>query len=156
MVIVPSLNPDGVAAGTRTNARGVDLNRNFPYRWRPIGFPGWLHYSGSGPLSEPESRAAATLIMHVRPTVSIWFHQPLDLVDTSGGRLAVERRFAHLVGLSLARLPRYPGSVTGWENHVLPASTAFVVELPAGRLARAGVFRYADAVDDLVQPGVAQ
>jgi len=35
--IVPDLNPDGVAVGTRQNAHGVDLNRNFPVRWRPLG-----------------------------------------------------------------------------------------------------------------------
>jgi protein MpaA len=149
LVIVPDLNPDGVTAGTRTNAHGVDLNRNFPYAWRPIGEPGSLHYSGPARLSEPESRAGATFIRRLRPTVSIWFHQALGLVDRSGGRVAVERTFARLAGLPLARLPRYPGSVTGWENHRFLGSTAFVVELPAGRLTGAGVARYADAVRDL-------
>jgi protein MpaA len=131
--LVPVLNPDGRAVNRRQNGDQVDLNRNFPYRWRRIGQPGDLHYSGRRPLSEPESRAAANLILHVRPTLSIWFHQPLAVVDLSGGSAAIERRFAQLVDLPAARLPRYPGSAIGWENHRLPGATAFVVELPGRR-----------------------
>jgi protein MpaA len=140
--IVPDLNPDGVAAATRQNADHVDLNRNFPWEWRPLGPPGTTFYSGPRPLSEPESRIAQRLVLRVRPQVSIWFHQHLDVVDESGGDLRVERRFASLVRLPLRRLTRYPGSATGWENHTLPGTTSFVVELPAGRvsLERVGVF----------------
>ena len=36
--ILPDLNPDGAAAATRGNAHGVDLNRNFPFRWRPLSW----------------------------------------------------------------------------------------------------------------------
>ena len=130
--LVPDLNPDGRALNRRQNGDQVDLNRNFPYHWRRIGHPGQLHYSGRRPLSEPESRAAANLILHVRPTLSIWFHQALAVVDLSGGSAAIERGFAQLVDLPAARLPRYPGSATGWENHRLRGTTAFVVELPGG------------------------
>jgi protein MpaA len=144
--IVDELNPDGVAEHTRQNARRVDLNRNFPWRWRPIGRPGDQQYSGARPLSEPESRAAHRLIAALRPRITIWFHQPLRVTDRSGGDVRVERRFARLSGLPLRRLPRYPGSATGWQNHALAASTAFVVELPPGRPTRAGTARYASAV----------
>jgi len=140
--IVPVLNPDGVAAGTRGNAHGVDLNRNFPYHWQMLRK---TFYSGSRPLSEPESRIAYRLIRRLRPRVSIWFHQHLDVVDESGGQVAVERRFAELVGLRLRRLAREPGSVVGWANHVLPRSTSFVVELPAGVLSKRAVVRFARA-----------
>jgi protein MpaA len=141
--IVPVLNPDGVAADTRGNAHGVDLNRNFPWHWQHLH---GLFYSGPRPLSEPESRIAARLIRRARPKISIWFHQHMGLVDESGGNLAVEQRYAELVELPLARLPREPGSVVGWENHTLPHTTAFVVELPTGSLPSRAVRRYADAV----------
>jgi murein peptide amidase A len=140
--VVPVLNPDGAAAGTRGNARGVDLNRNFPWRWKALRGP---VYSGPRPLSEPESKIAYRLIRQLRPQVSIWFHQPLDVVDESGGAAALERRFASGVGFTLARLPREPGSVVGWENHVLPGATAFVVELPDRKLSTTAIGRFAQA-----------
>ena len=141
--IVPDLNPDGVAANTRQNAHHVDLNRNFPYRWEPLS---GVFYSGRYPLSEPESRIAYRLVSRIRPQVAIWFHQHLDAVDESGGNAAVERRFAYLVGMHLARLAREPGSAVGWEDHRVPSGTAFAVELPAGALDESSVKRFASAI----------
>jgi murein peptide amidase A len=141
--ILPDLNPDGLAASTRGNAHGVDLNRNFPFRWRPLT---GLFYAGPRPLSEPESRLAYRLIQRVRPQIAIWFHQHLRLVDESGGNASIERRFASLVNLPLLRLTRYPGSAVGWQNHAFPGATAFVVELPSGPPSVAAVARYARAV----------
>jgi protein MpaA len=149
--IVPDLNPDGVAANTRQNAHGVDLNRNFPWQWRPLGRPGTTFYSGPSVMSERETRIAYTLIRRVRPTVSIWFHQHLSTVDESGGSIAVERRFAQGVGLPLLRLQRFSGSVTTWQNHVFPGTTAFVVELPGGAVPAARIPRYVRTIDAVVR-----
>src|SRR5438270_8539914 len=146
--VVPSFNPDGEAANTRGNANGVDLNRNFPLRWRPLT---GVYYSGPHALSEPESRIMHRFLLRIRPSVSIWYHQHLDLVDESGGDVALELRYAQLVGLRAARLTRYPGSVVTWENAQFPGSTAFVVELPAGEPSAAAATRYARAVDTLVR-----
>jgi hypothetical protein len=133
--IVEHLNPDGVAAHTRQNAHGVDLNRNFPYRWRPLGHHGDPTWSGPRPLSEPETRIARALIRRLRPAVTIWFHQPRALVDRSGGDVGIERAFARRVRLPLHRITPYPGTATRWQNHRYTGTTAFVVELPGGPLA---------------------
>lgn len=130
IVVVPELNPDGHAAGVRQNAHGVDLNRNFPRLWKPIGARGDQQYAGTGPLSEPEARAMAALIWRLRPTVTVWFHQPVGVVDLSGGSDPIERRFAQIAGMTLRLLVRYPGSACSWQNFLWPGrTTAFVVEL---------------------------
>ena len=149
--VVASLNPDGVAAHRRQNAHGVDLNRNFPWGWRHAGRPGDAQFAGPSALSEPESRFAAKVIDRLRPRVTIWFHQPLGLVDLSGGSLAIERRFARLAQLPTRQLERYPGSVSTWQNHRFPATTAFVVELSPGALGRRSVERYARAVAEIAK-----
>jgi murein peptide amidase A len=143
--LIPTINPDGVAAGTTGNAHGVDLNRNFPYRWRHLGGVGRFN-SGPRPLSEPETRALHRFLLRVKPRLSIWFHQHLAVVDDSQGSRRLERIFGRMVGLPLRRLTDYPGSITNWANHRFPRSTAFVTELPAGRLSRPRAMRYARAV----------
>jgi WD40 repeat protein len=138
LVLVEQMNPDGAAVRSRGNARGVDLNRNFPYSWR-ANAPGSREFSGPTVLSEPESRAVARLIRQIRPAVAIWYHQRSQppnvrppLVDESGGDVAIERRYAELVDLPLKLRPRYPGGVTSWQNQTFPGDTAFVVELRYG------------------------
>ncbi len=129
--LLPLANPDGTAADTRTNAHGVDLNRNFPHDWRAISDP--VYYSGPRPASEPETRTAMALILRIHPAVTVWYHQHEDLVDMSdGGDRGIARRYAHLAGLRATCTPLLPGTASLWANHALPGTTAFVVELPAG------------------------
>lgn len=140
---VERFNPDGCRAGTRQNARGVDLNRNSPWHWRRLGGE---FYSGPRPLSEPESRAINSLVRCVRPQISVWYHQSAALVDDSGGKRAIERRYARIVGLPFRHIGLEPGSITSWQNAVFPQDTAFVVELPPGRLPVNWARRHVSAV----------
>jgi protein MpaA len=142
--VILELNPDGYAARTRGNAHGVDLNRNFPWRWRRLSDG---YYSGPHSLSEPESRAAARLVERIQPVLTIWFHQPLGLVDGPKDAPALERRFARLIGLPLKQLRGlYPGTATSWERHIIPGAVAFVTELPKGKLSAGRVNRFVRAV----------
>lgn len=142
--LIGELNPDGTAAGTRQNAHGVDLNRNFPYQWRPVSDP--TYYSGPHPLSEPESRAAVKLIKRIKPAVTIWYHQHMDLIDMAGGDRGIARRYAQLSHLRATCLPFLPGTAPGWENHTFPGTTSFVVELPAGPVGNAALAWHLRAV----------
>jgi hypothetical protein len=143
--IAQDLNPDGHAAKRRTNARGVDLNRNFPGTWRPLAT------AGPAPGSEVETQVAMALIRRARPDVTIWFHQPQSLVRASGPSVAVARRFAAFAGMRFRLLRRPPGSATAWQEQAFPGSRAFVVELAPGELGIREAGRYAKAVVQLLR-----
>ncbi|GAA2534357.1 M14 family zinc carboxypeptidase [Mycolicibacterium diernhoferi] len=70
LTILEDANPDGRAAGTRGNANGIDVNRNFP----ATNFDGTDPANGKTPLSQPESRAVAETIDRIEPSVVIAFH----------------------------------------------------------------------------------
>jgi beta-N-acetylhexosaminidase len=141
--LVDDANPDGSAANARHNANGVDLNRNFPYRWQPQD---GVYESGSGPASEPETQVMQRFIERERPRVTLWYHQALRMVVKSTGDPALERLYSARSGLPRRNLPRYHGTAISWQNHTFRGDTAFVVELPGGPLPSAGVRRHARAV----------
>ena len=144
LLVLDAANPDGCAHGTRADARGVDLNRNFPWGWRAQS---GIFASGPKPASEPETRAIMRLITRERPGVTIWFHQHMDLVErTRGSDPAIIARYARTARMRVRTLARLPGTAPRWQEHVLPRTTSFVVELPARRLGAAAVAHHARAV----------
>jgi len=150
--LVPTVNPDGLAAGTRQNAHGVDLNRNWPVAWARNGRPWYGAYSGPRPLSEPENRAMRAFILRIRPKLTIWYHQPLDEVYGSDPHVAVLKRYARLTGLPYRKLVAPHGAATRWQRQRFPRAPAFVVEFPAGHISAATAARHARAVIDLSVP----
>ena len=137
LYLVDSMNPDGVANGVRTNANGVDLNRNFPYNWGPIAEPGDWQYAGPAAASEPETRAAVELISALRPDLVIWYHQDAYSIGPGEGRDgAIRSRYAELTGLPMVSVTggTYTGVAAQWARQQLSANelqpgVAFIVEL---------------------------
>lgn len=78
--ILPIQNPWGYDHFTRQNARGVDLNRNFDWGWRPatdgqdVLVPWDYNYNGARPASEPETQIIQGIVDRLRPMCVIDFH----------------------------------------------------------------------------------
>jgi len=130
--LVPNMNPDGVARDTRKNANGVDLNRNFPYKWGKIGKPSYWQYAGTSSASEPETQALVKFIREIKPDLGIWYHQDLNIISPGTGIDGKLRtRYSQLSGIPLKRITggTYTGVAATWQRSTLANAYAFVVEL---------------------------
>jgi protein MpaA len=144
--VIATVNPDGLRAHTRKNAHGVDLNRNFPYRWRGDVPHSSGYYPGPRPASEPETRAVMEFVRRIRPELSIWYHQPWGAVLACHGSPRVAVEYAKLVGMATSCRGRgLRGTAISWETDAIPGSSAFVVELPPGKISGRSVSRQARA-----------
>jgi murein peptide amidase A len=151
---VATVNPDGLRAHTRKNSHGVDLNRNFPYRWRGDVPHSSGYYPGPSPASEPETRAVMAFIRRIQPDLSIWYHQPWGAVLACRGRPQVAAQYAKLMGMATScRGKGLRGTAISWETQVFPQSSAFVVELGAGKISGRSTARHARAAITVAEGG---
>lgn len=135
--VILAVNPDGCQLGLRSNANGVDLNRNFPaanwrsgdtiYRWNSATEARDVRLSTGGrPGSEPETQALCHLIHRLKPNWVVSFHEPLACIeDPESSRLGAW--LAHQFALPLVTSVGYetPGSFGSWcADLSLPCITA--------------------------------
>jgi protein MpaA len=113
LIIVSEVNPDGVATRKRVNARGVDINRNFPAKsWQPL-YKDKLHYPGTQPATEPETQAIIKLLERYPPDLLLTFHAALGCVNWDGPGEEVAGVIARENGYPLCSYLGYdtPGSL---------------------------------------------
>ena len=72
--LVPAVNPDGLEARRRTNARRVDINRNFPAGNWLLARAGGTMLHGAAPGSEPETQVVIDLLQQYRPRLIVSIH----------------------------------------------------------------------------------
>lgn len=117
-------NPDGLVRGTRGNANGVDLNRNFPTSdWSPKAVaykssesgPQDITLSPGGhPGSEPETRALLSLLESLKPRAVITLHAALACIDDADGSF-LGRQLSERTGLPFEPVTyATPGSFGAW------------------------------------------
>ena len=135
--VVPSMNPDGRARHRRTNARGVDLNRNWPTSGWIRGTKGSRTYGGPKKASERETRAMMRFLKKYKPDYIASIHQPLKGIGRSDKDVAFEKRLAKHLGLKRKHFGVAQGkgtspTLTGWYNRYLGRhGTAITIEYGA-------------------------
>ncbi len=126
VIVVSCANPDGRVANRRTNARGVDVNRNFPAANRHPNAR-----NGARALSEPETQLVHELVERERPACIVSVHQPLACIDWDGPAEGLARAMGALDVLPVRRLGARPGSLGAWAGQDL-GIPVITLELPRG------------------------
>lgn len=132
--VVPTINPDGLARGTRTNARGVDLNRNFADRWTPNARG--RYYGGPKAMSEPETKALFAFVSSTRPQYLVSLHQPWAAVDNERVKSrTLQKNLSRNLGLPIKWTGKNKsgsrGTLVGHVNAAVKPTAAITVEFSA-------------------------
>lgn len=114
LTILEDVNPDGTANNRRTNAHGVDLNRNYPATNFLAG-----RTFGKRPLDQPEAKALHDLVQAERPHLVIVAHSWRNdhFINFDGPAVEQAERFSRLSGYRVQpsdRISPTPGSLGSW------------------------------------------
>ena len=154
VVVAPLVSPDSCfkKRPSRTNANGVDINRNFPTfdfnkralkMWRVRYRKDKRRYPGAYAMSEPETAFQVNLVKSFQPDRIISVHAPLGMLDYDG---PFDQHTGGEVGVSANRLlirmsekasdyriknyPFFPGSLGNWAGNERNIPT-YTLELPS-------------------------
>lgn len=146
-LFIPCLNPDGMAKNTRTNANGVDLNRNFPTKnWGEDGSAAGnnasAYFGGSSPASEIETRFIIDVIEEYKPKVIITLHAPYKVVNYDGPAKEIAEQISKIIKYPVEASIGYPtpgsfGTYCGVERNIPTITLELDEKIP---------------VDELIQP----
>lgn len=137
--VIPVVNPDGVKKKTRTNEKGVDLNRNFPTEdWSEEALKLWAKkeqksvrkFPGLNPGAEPEVKCILQHIEEFKPDFVISIHTPLKVLDFDGPKLKNPPKYSYLPWKSLGNFPGSLGRYLWVERNVPVLTTELKSTLP--------------------------
>ncbi len=156
VIVAPLVNPDSFinANPSRTNAHGVDVNRNFPTKdwgaralkvWKNVNNKDPRRYPGDKSFSEPETVFQVNLIKRYLPDKIISVHAPLTLLDYDGP-INSKQKFTDTIGnkanslliemghkangYKIKDFPFFPGSLGNWAGNERKIPT-YTLELPS-------------------------
>ena len=115
LLFIPNLNPDGQELETRTNANGVDINRNFPTENWELGERN-RYFGGEKPASEIETQFVMNIVQKYAPKLIITLHTPFKIVNFDGEARAISEEIGKIFNYPVEESIGYPtpGSFGTW------------------------------------------
>ena len=138
LAFIPILNPDGKQAGTRVNANGVDLNRNFPTK-------NWVlsekneFFGGEFPASEVETKFLIDIIEELKPSLILTLHAPFKVVNYDGNARNIAKKISEIIKYPVEENIGYPtpgsfGTWAGVERNISTITLELDEEIPIAEL----------------------
>lgn len=132
---VPCLNPDGMSLETRTNANGVDLNRNFPTKNWELTEKN-ESFGGEFPASEIETNFLIDVINEINPDIILTLHAPFKVVNYDGPAQDIAKKISEIIYYPVEASIGYPtpgsfGTYCGIEKNIPTITLELDEECPA-------------------------
>lgn len=131
LLFIPCLNPDGMQLRQRTNANGVDLNRNFPTKnWgKNLGDNATCddentnYYGGKTAASEIETQFLIDTINEFKPKSILTLHSPYKVVNYDGPAKEIAEKISKIINYPVEASIGYPtpgsfGTYAGIERQI--------------------------------------